>query len=202
MTRTASTAHRVPRWAVAVVLAAGLVVPAACGGDEEPRPAGGGTPVATPASPDRAAPVRVRVPRLRIDAALQPLHLGKRQELVPPAYGRAGWYEAGPEPGEIGRAVIAGHVDSKTGPDVFAPLHGARAGDRIRVLLRDRSTVAFVVQAVEVHPRNRFPTTRVYGSNGRHAELRLITCTGRYDRARGGYQDNVIVFARMLPAKT
>lgn len=149
-----------------------------------------------PALPDLAPPLRVRLPRLKIEAALQPLRLGKRGELRAPAYGRAGWYEAGPEPGEIGRAVIAGHVDSKTGPDVFAALRKARPGDRIRVVLRDRSTVTFVVQSVEVHPRRKFPTDRVYGTDGKHAELRLITCTGRYDRARGGYQDNVVVFAR------
>jgi len=191
---------------VAAALLPLLLLPAACGAETapaEPEVAGVAvrppTPVvAAPAAlgADLANPLRVRVPRLKIDAALQPLTLGRQGELVPPDYGRAGWYEAGPEPGEIGRAVIAGHVDSKTGPDVFAALGRAKPGDRVRVVLRDRSVVTFVVQAVEVHPRSRFPTARVYGTDGRHAELRLITCTGAYDRARGGYQDNVVVFAR------
>ncbi|WP_367186672.1 class F sortase [Sporichthya sp.] len=105
----------------------------------------------------------MRIPRLGIDATLQPLHLGPNGELVPPDYGKAGWYKAGPEPGEPGepgRAVVAGHVDSKTGPDVFAALRNARPGDRIRVRLADGSTVTFVVSAVETHPRSRFPTSR------------------------------------------
>ncbi len=202
MISRSATAHRFRRWAVAAVASTGLLAPAACSGGDDPTPAASAAPTVVPTGPDRAAPVRVRLPRLRIDAALQPLHLGKKRELVPPAYGKAGWYEAGPEPGEIGRAVVAGHVDSKTGPDVFAALRKARPGDRIRVLLRDRSTMTFVVQKIEIHPRSRFPTSRVYGTDGKHADLRLITCTGRYDRARGGYQDNVIVFARMAPAKT
>lgn len=141
-------------------------------------------------------PQRVFVPRLGIDATLQPLHLGKEGELVAPDYGRAGWYQAGPEPGEPGRAVVAGHVDSKTGPDVFAALGRARAGDRVRIRLVDGSDVTFVVTAVEVHPRAQFPTARVYGSEG-PPELRLITCTGEYDVQRDGYQDNVVVFARL-----
>ena len=83
----------------------------------------------------------------------------------------------GPEPGEPGRAVIAATSTRRTGPDVFFPLGQARAGDRIEVRLADRSTVTFLVQTVEVHPRDNFPTTRVYGTDGA-TELRLITCTG------------------------
>ncbi|MGQ0631939.1 MAG: class F sortase [Sporichthyaceae bacterium] len=148
-----------------------------------------------PGMPNAPAPRRVRLARLDIDAVLDPLSLDAARELLPPQYGRAGWYEAGPEPGEPGRVVIAGHVDSKTGPDVFAALGRARAGDRVEIRLADSSTVTYRVRAVEVHPRNDFPTDRVYGKAGERAELRLITCTGEYDRARGGYQDNVVVFA-------
>lgn len=141
-------------------------------------------------------PHRVLVPRLGIDAALQPLRLDAKGELMVPEFGRAGWYQAGPEPGEPGRAVIAGHVDNKTGPDVFARLGRARVGDRIKVLVADGSPVTFVVTSVEIHPRTRFPTERVYGTGG-PAEVRLITCAGRYDIRRDGYQDNVVVFARL-----
>ncbi|MBA3744582.1 MAG: class F sortase [Sporichthya sp.] len=135
------------------------------------------------------------MPRLEIDAALDPLHLDAKRVLVPPAYGRAGWYQAGPEPGEAGRSVIAGHVDSKTGPDVFAALARARKGDRIVVKLADGSMVRFVVDRVETHPQDEFPTAQVYGGQKRRPELRMITCTGAY--VGGRYQDNLIVFATL-----
>lgn len=147
---------------------------------------------------DLARPTRILLPRLGIDAALDPLYLNQKRVLVPPRYGRAGWYKAGPEPGEGGRAVIAGHVDSKTGPDVFAALDRARRGDRILVRLADGSTVRFAVERVEQHAQSRFPTARVYGGPTSHAKLRLITCTGAYDRARGRYLDNLIVFATLV----
>jgi sortase (surface protein transpeptidase) len=45
----------------------------------------------------------------------------------------AGWFTGGPMPGQLGPAVIAGHVDSRTGPAVFHRLRDLRPGDQIRV---------------------------------------------------------------------
>lgn len=214
-------AHLHPGWAI--VVACALVLPG-CGGANPSADAlapsgpvepgaittsspGPSSPVASSPAPSLAAraplevvadPVRVRLPRLDIDAALQPLKLGAGQELLPPDYGRAGWYRNGPEPGEAGRAVIAGHVDSKTGPDVFAALGRARAGDRIVIELENGDEVRFRVRDIGVFLRSKFPTDRVYGGSQNASELRLITCTGEYDRNRGGYQSNVVVFADLV----
>ena len=147
---------------------------------------------------DAPRPLRIRVPALRIDTSLVPLHRDATGALVPPAYGRAGWYEAGPEPGELGRAVIAGHVDSTTGPDVFVNLRRAAPGDRVRIDLADGSTLTFVIDSVGLYGKDEFPTDRVYGGDHRRPELRLITCGGPFVRARGGYQDNVVVFGHLV----
>lgn len=145
-----------------------------------------------------AEPVRVRLDRLKIDAKMQPLVVDDvTQELQPPDYGQAGWYKAGPEPGELGRAVIAGHLDNKKGHDVFWPLKKAKKGDKIVVDTAEGKKITFVVQGVEVHKRSEFPTSRVYGGTREISELRLITCGGAYDKANGGYQSNVVVFAKM-----
>lgn len=151
--------------------------------------------VVRPPLSEAPRPVRVLMPRLNIDAALDPLRLDAKRVLVPPKYGRAGWYAAGPEPGEAGRAVVAGHVDSKTGPDVFAALSRARKGDRIVVKLADGSTLRFSVDRVEAHSQKNFPTSQVYGGPKKRAEIRLITCTGAY--VNGRYQDNLIVFGTL-----
>jgi hypothetical protein len=183
------------------VAAAGLMLSGCGGGAPATTDRAVTAPAPTPervAVPQVARPVEVRVPRLGITAALDPLHTDRTGVLVPPRYGRAGWYAAGPEPGELGRAVIAGHVDSRSGPDVFAALRNARTGDRVVVRSADGSQHTFLVYAREEHPKADFPTARVYGGAKKQAELRLITCAGPYDRARGGYQDNLIVFARLL----
>jgi hypothetical protein len=90
--------------------------------------------------------------------------------------------------------VILGHVDSPTGPAVFAGLAGLHVGARVLVARADGSSVAFRVTRIEQRRRSRFPVQDVYWPTLR-PELRLVTCGGRYDRARGGYQSNVIVFA-------
>ncbi|NHC13455.1 class F sortase [Motilibacter sp. E257] len=140
-------------------------------------------------------PTRLRVPRLGIDVALDRLGVDERGELArPPHWQRPGWYADGAVPGEQGPAVIAGHVDSPSGPAVFWRLADLRAGDRVTVTRSDRSTVTFRVTKTTQYPQDRFPTAAVYGPTPGH-ELRLITCAGTYDHAAGRYRDNRVVFA-------
>ena len=149
----------------------------------------------TPVSGTAAAPERVSVPRLGIDSALDRLGTDDRGVLEkPPRWQVAGWFSGGPRPGESGPAVIAGHVDSPTGPAVFARLSEVRAGDRIDVRRADGSTATFRVDRTEVSPKKGFPTQAVYGPTP-DAQLRLVTCDGPYVDGAGGYQDNLIVFA-------
>lgn len=141
--------------------------------------------------------MRVRILGVGIDGALDPLGIGDAGELEPPDHGRAGWYADGPEPGEPGRAVIAGHLDSVDGPDVFASLADVRPGDEVLVDLDDGTTVRFVVEEIAQFPQDDFPTERVYGGAD-VAELRLVTCGGPYLHDQARYQNNVVVFARQL----
>lgn len=107
---------------------------------------------------------------------------------------RAGWYAGGTVPGDVGPAVIAGHVDSKTGPAVFYDLRDVGVGDKVIVTLSNRSTTTFVVDRVLNTPKKGFPTEEVFGPTP-DAQLRLITCGGPYDRTVGSYVDNTVVFA-------
>ncbi|TDD18882.1 class F sortase [Nonomuraea diastatica] len=145
---------------------------------------------------EAAAPVRLRVPAIKLSTKVIPLRLDAGGRLAAPkSFDRVGWNEAGPEPGERGVAVVAGHVDSTTGPAVFYRLRHLRKGDRVHVDRADGSTVTFVVGRVARYPKSRVPDKEVY-HGGKDAELRLITCGGTFDRARRSYRDNVIVFAR------
>lgn len=150
-------------------------------------------PAATNPDVDLADPATV--PALDIQTDLEPLAVDDQNVLVPPDYGVAGWWEAGPEPGEPGAAVIAGHVDSVDGPDVFARLSLAEVGDQILVDLADGDRVIFTVVDVGQYPQHEFPTELVYGGSDERPLLRLITCGGEYDRDIGRYRDNVVVFA-------
>lgn len=147
-------------------------------------------------SPESArVPVRVRIPSIGVSAPVGPLALGPDGELTPPARpDDAGWYPGSSVPGEVGPAVIAGHVDSLDGPAVFSRLRELRPGAAVQVARSDGTSARFTVVRVERLPKARFPTASVYGPTPDRA-LRLITCGGAYDRDGIGYLDNVIAYA-------
>ena len=175
------------------------VKPPALGVATLPAPAA--TLAAQPRSaspPPAARPVSLTIPLIGVKTQLVKLGLTADGALqVPSSTTVAGWYTGAPRPGDIGSAVIVGHVDSLTGPGVFYRLSELRPGNRIFVLRADGTTVAFRVTAVRAYQKDAFPTHDVYGSVP-DAELRLITCGGDFDAATGHYLSNVVVYATEL----
>ncbi len=158
-------------------------------------PASAAAPVRNPAS----RPVRLAVPAIKVNAPVTPVGQAKDGSVdVPPLteHDQTGWYDRGAVPGDPGRAIIVGHVDTKSGPAVFYRLRSLKPGARIQVTRADRSVVTFKVDSVEYFDKSNLPAARVYGDSG-PAELRLITCGGEWVGGRTGYQDNVIVFASL-----
>jgi sortase (surface protein transpeptidase) len=160
------------------------------GGMQDPQ-AGG--PVVSRAGQSAAV---VAIPAIGVESTLERLALDPGTgELAPPvAWLSAGWYADGTVPGDVGPAVIAGHVDSASGPAVFARLDELSPGDEISVTLSTGEVVAFVVTGSTAAPKDAFPTDLVYGPTPT-PDLRLITCDGDFNRSTGHYDDNLIVFA-------
>ncbi|MGF0167452.1 class F sortase [Streptomyces koyangensis] len=170
--------------------------PAAATGTRSPAAlpdTAGAVPAALPASPA----VRVRVPGAGVDAPVRPVGLDDAGWIDPPP-ARAphlGWFTGSPAPGAGGTSVLVGHVDGAQGPAVFHGLGAVEKGGRVEVARADGRAAVFTVYGVDVVPKQGFPARRVYGDTGR-PELRLITCGGSY-RPAGGYDANVVVFARL-----
>jgi sortase (surface protein transpeptidase) len=146
----------------------------------------------------RSSPVRIRIPAIGVDSALMGLGLASDGTLqVPPRGFPAGWYTGSPTPGQLGPAVIVGHVDWAGSAGVFYRLHSLRPADRISVVRADGSTAVFQVSRVARYSKQAFPTALVYGDIN-YAGLRLITCGGSFDRAAHHYVDDVVVFAQLV----
>lgn len=141
-------------------------------------------------------PVRLRIPTLDLDATFtDPLGLAHNGEIeVPKGYEEVGWYKYGPTPGELGPSVVLGHVDSVAGPAVFYSLGQLALGDEIEIEREDGSIAMFEVTALERYAQDDFPTQLVYGDID-HAGLRLVTCTGTFDRGIQRYSHNLVVYA-------
>ena len=146
-------------------------------------------------------PTTITISRIGVRAKILALGVNSDNTVEVPPLDRAlnaGWYKLGPSPGQIGNAVITGHVDSpKTGPAVFFRLRKLRPNDTITVSRADRSEVTFRVDRVQAYPKKAFPTELVYGPTT-SASLRVITCGGTFDRQKRSYTHNVIVFATLV----
>jgi hypothetical protein len=161
-----------------------------------------GEPSASPRSQrplPPAPPTRVLIPQLRVDAPLTGLRLDEDGRLEAPPdtdHNLAGWYRDGTPPGATGTAIVAGHVDTATGPAVFHGLGALAKGDTVRIRRADGVTAVFTVDAVEVYPADDFPDDKVYGPAST-PQLRLITCGGGFDEKARRYLGNVVVFAHL-----
>ena len=144
-------------------------------------------------------PVRVEIPAIGVSSSLVRLGLNPDRTMeVPGDFQVAGWFTGAPQPGQLGPAVIAGHVDSRTGPAVFYRLRDLRPGDQIRVVRADRRVVRFKVDSLASYPKQSLPPDAVYGATTTPA-LRLITCAGTFDRSSRSYRDNLVVSATRVP---
>lgn len=147
---------------------------------------------------DRSAPTYLRIPAHDIEADFEePLALNEDRTIeVPKSYEKVGWYELGVSPGEIGPAIVLGHVDSYEGPAVFYNLRELEKGDEIYIEREDGTTLVFEVVEKERYDQDVFPTQRVYGDTAA-PELRLITCIGTYDHGTQRYSHNLVVYATL-----
>ncbi|WP_394252941.1 class F sortase [Arthrobacter pityocampae] len=209
--------------AVAAVLLTGCGAPATPQAETSTPPSKAATPPAstptssptpapsTPASPapattpapdvlPKSVPISFTIPAIKAGSELLALGLRDNGSLEVPPDGPgapASWYDQSPTPGEQGPTVLLGHVNATDGgPGVFADLRALKAGDVIEVSRKDGTTVSFAVERGEQYPKDDFPTLTVYG-NTEGPELRLITCDG-YDPATGLFDDNYVVYAKLL----
>jgi len=153
-----------------------------------------------PAAVVRSVPVAVRVPAIGLAVWLTQLGLNANGTVaVPSSVQVPGWFSPGPSPGQVGSAVILGHVDSYQGPGVFFQLRRLQPGNQIQVDLADGIIATFKVTSVVQYQKTAFPDQKVYGSNG-SSELQLVTCGGAFDTQTGHYLSNIVVYSSFVSA--
>ncbi len=122
-------------------------------------------------------PARLLIPRLNVDAAVEARGLDANRNMdIPKNFRDVAWYRLGPAPGQLGNALINGHVNWWTGDAVFTHLNQVRAGDEITVVRADGGTVRFKVTGKTIVDANARIASLFEPSSV--ATLTLITCTG------------------------
>lgn len=146
----------------------------------------------------RSEPTRLRIAKIDLDTSLVTIGRNPDDTIeVPSDYRVAGWYKYSPTPGELGPAIIVGHVDNVNGIAVFWRLRELAAGDMIEIDRTDGKIRKFKVNDVKQFPRDSFPTQEIYG-NIDYAGVRLITCGGVFNRQTHQYSHNTVVYASLV----
>jgi hypothetical protein len=140
-------------------------------------------------------PNRISIPAAGSSGPVERMGVEHGELRIPPA-GRAGWFAGGPRPGELGRAVIVSHVDTKEGPALFYSLLQQPLGSRISIRDSHGVTRRFAVVRRRQIEKSHFPAGSVYGTAARPM-LVLVTCGGPFSPDTG-YRDNVILYARAV----
>ena len=146
-----------------------------------------------------AFPTELSIPRLGIYAPIESVGtLDNNAMAVPTGIGDVGWYDRGPRPGDIGSAVIAGHVNWTNGQDaVFTSLHSIEIGDTVQVINSVGSTDMFIVRAIKDYSEDS-DTTDVFSSSDGSRWLNLITCDGTWDAALKTHRLRLVVFTEKI----
>jgi len=118
---------------------------------------------------------------------------------IPKNFIDTAWYELGPRPGELGNAVIDGHVDTPTGaPSVFWNLKKLLPGDQIIITDSNGNSYTFAVTHVHTYPIAQIPLQAIFNPNSPASHLNLITCGGIWDASAHNYSDRTIVYSDLV----
>ncbi len=152
-------------------------------------------PAAKPVVESATSPARLRIPGIGVDAVIESVGLTTEGAMdVPQKPMNAGWYSLGPRPGEVGSAVIAGHVDWWGGANgVFKKLRTVTPGSRLSVVSETGKETFFVVREIRTYDAAADATGIFFSPDGK-VHLNLITCEGEWDTRTKQYGERLVVF--------
>lgn len=146
-----------------------------------------------------ATPVQIQIPKLNVDTTIEQVGvLDNGQMGVPVDENQVGWFEPGVKPGSKGNAVVAGHVDSKTGPAVFYELDQLKTGDNVTIIDENGNTLTFRVTKTESYDTSNAPIEAIFGATS-NRNLNLITCSGTF--GDGGYDQRFVVYTELVDSE-
>jgi LPXTG-site transpeptidase (sortase) family protein len=140
-------------------------------------------------------PVRLQIPRMKVDAKIDALGLTNSGDMASPInIANAGWYKPGPKPGNEGSAVVAGHKTGLNGkPGIFSNLGTLKKGDNIRIIDEQNQIINFVVRETRNLNKDDETTNVFTSSSGAH--LNRITCAGSWNANDKSFTQRLVVFA-------
>jgi sortase (surface protein transpeptidase) len=142
-------------------------------------------------------PKELSIPSLHIDTAIESVGVNKNGNMkVPSTNHTVAWYNKGAVPGQVGAAVIVGHLDNGLGLNaVFANLKNLTPGAIITITDENHVAHDFEVTHMETYPYDQAPLKKIFLGDAGKKELNLITCSGTWIGDAHNYTDRLVVYA-------
>jgi hypothetical protein len=154
-------------------------------------------------------PIRITSPAANINGSVIPVGVDSTGAMAAPegpnsdpVWFEGFWWQYGVKPGQVGNAVIAGHLDRKDGsPALFWGLRRLKVGDSVYVRTEMGTQLHFVVTKVQTfyNPTGGAddPIIQQIFGPATTPNLNLITCTG--DWTGKEYTKKLVVFTTLVP---
>lgn len=141
-------------------------------------------------------PVKIRIPRVHIRSRIVPIHLDMNGALGISDCYDVGWLRSGPRPGEVGTALLIGHVDTEDGkPAIFFRLRELQLGDKILIRDATRAKRTFIITHIGTCAWNDPKHLQLLLRQTPVASVCLATCHGTWNEDIQEYSDRLIVRA-------
>ncbi|QDZ77512.1 class F sortase, partial [Bacillus cereus] len=133
-------------------------------------------------------PVKLEFQQTQVTVNILPVGLDATgRMLVKDNLDVASWYKQSAVPGNQGNALLAGHRDWKGELGPFQYLENIQKGEHILIQYENQEVRAFQVIEKQVYHAEEVPASVMNIQEG--PRVTLITCTGKFIREKGGYQD-------------
>ncbi len=151
-----------------------------------------------PELPAPTEPAHLAIPVINLSAAIENVGLTKKGAMsVPKNTNNVGWFSLGYRPGEVGNAVLTGHVDTLwLRPAVFAKLNILKIGDELTVTDQQSHAFTFIVRKVASYNVNELPLATIFGT-APVPQLNLITCSGKWSWKIATYTERTVVYTSL-----
>ncbi|ANU27025.1 class F sortase [Planococcus versutus] len=143
-------------------------------------------------------PSEIEISSIGVKAAIESTGILENGAMgVPEDIDQVGWFEPGFQAGAKGHAVLAGHVDSLTGPAVFYELDKVKIGETVVLTGSDGREMIFEVKNLTSYETDDAPIEKIFGSSDKRL-ISLITCTGDFNRKIGSHEERLVVTAELV----
>ncbi len=146
-------------------------------------------------------PRYIRIPSLGVFARIKHTGLDKNGAVdAPKNINDASWYNESALPGsDTGSSLLLGHVSGWTAPGVFKKINQLKPGQRFEIEKGSGEKLNYEVVKSESIPLDSLNMASILSAvdNNSH-DLKLMTCSGRYNREKDVFEERYVVYAKIL----